>query len=159
MGCHRIRQSVMSWPGVTPNMGYFVTDPCAGSSTTVSTVTITPTVGLCAGTGLTYSISFTLSGALGANETLELWVKIWKDAESEPSFSYDSVLGRFTTSPQTPQGNFEVPTSASDGTTSHTYRRVAEIRVVPLSSAAGSGVTCDSLASSQDNTVAKDCFA
>ncbi len=147
----------MSWPGVTPHTGYFISDPCAFSVTTVSATAIVGTPGACLGSGLTYVVTFTLSGTLGANETLELWQEIYKDAEGAPGLTYNNTLGRFTSSPINNPPGWNVATSASDGPgTSHDYKRTAEIRVVPISSVAGSGITC---ASDQDTdtTTAAEC--
>ena len=149
----------MTNPITLRHMGFLETDPCGSSSTTVTGVTITPTEGTCfPGGGLTYSVGFTLSGALGANETLELWVEIYEDAEGAPGLTYDSGIGRFSSSPIAPPTGWDRPAFGSDGAGSPdvTFHRTAEIRVVPTSTAAGSGTTCDS-AQDTDSTTSTPC--
>ncbi len=149
----------MSWPGVQPNIGYFATNPCFYSVTTVTGVTISIVDGGCSpGSGVVYTLTFTLSGALGANETLELWQEIYKDAEGAPGLTYNNTLGRFTTSPLTsiPGWNLVNNSNAGPGTT-HDYNKTGEIRVVPISSVAGSGVTCDSAQDTHGPYTAPDC--
>ncbi len=115
-------------------------NPCAGAPTISSISQAIDDKGCPDGTD--WNLTWALSGSLGSHWVVEVWRKEWEDAESEPgSFSY-LAGSRGATSVFT----YSDELAASDGLgTTITYHKRAELRVVPVESAEGSGdVTCES---------------